>query len=113
MPTARFVVVSAPLEERVAASLASRVQSAVAGALRLRREVNATLQRDDLNEKASKALGVVLRPGGLPFMLLMLLVAVLAVRELLLRIETKRILKAHEFQPGTDAQAPTDHQHQD
>jgi len=113
MPTARFVVVSAPLEERVAASLASRVQSAVASALRLRSEVNATLQRDDLNEKASEALGVVLRPGGLPFVLLMLLVAVLAVRELLLRIETKRILKAHEFQPGADAQAPTDHQHQD
>ena len=49
MPTARFVVVSAPLEERVAASLASRVQGAVAEALRLKREVNATLQREDLN----------------------------------------------------------------
>lgn len=113
MPTARFVVVSAPLEERVAASLASRVQSAVAGALRLRSEVNATLQRDDLNEKASEALSHVLRPGGLPFVLLMLLVAVLAVRELLLRIETKRILRAHEFQPGTGVKPPQDHQHQD
>ena len=89
------------------------MQSAVASALRFRSEVNATLQRDDLNEKASETLGHVLRPGGLPFVLLMLLVAVLCVRELLLRIETKRILKAHEFQPGTDAQAPKDHQHQD
>jgi hypothetical protein len=113
MPTARFVVVPAPLEERVAASLASRVQSAVAGALRLRREVNETLQRDDLNEKAAEALGHVLRPGGLPFVLLMLLVAVLAVRELLLRIETRRILRTHEFRPGTDAQAPTGHPHED
>ena len=113
MPTARFVVVSAPLEERVAASLAARVQSAVASALRLKSEVNATLQRDDLNEKATKALSHVLRPGGLPFVLLMLLVAVLAVRELLLRIETKRILKTHEFRPGTDVQAPTERQHQD
>jgi hypothetical protein len=113
MPTARFVVVSAPLEERVASSLASRVQSAVAGALRFRSEVNATLQRDDLNEKATEALSHVLRPGGLPFVLLMLLVAVLAVRELLLRMETKRILKAHEFRPGADVQAPTEHQHRD
>ena len=113
MPTARFVVVSAPLEERVAASLASRVQSAVASALRLKSEVNATLQRDDLNEKATEALSHVLRPGGLPFVLLMLLVAVLAMRELVLRIETKRILRTHEFRPDTDVQAPTDHQHQD
>ena len=37
MPTSRFVVVSAPLEERVAASVATRVQGAVAGALRLKR----------------------------------------------------------------------------
>ena len=113
MPASRFVVVSAPLEERVAATVATRVQGAVAGALRLKREVNATLQRDDLNEKATEAFGHVLRPGGLPFVLLMLLVAVLAVRELLLRIETKRILKAHEFRPGADVQAPTEHQHRD
>ena len=113
MPTSRFVVVSAPLEERVAASLATRVQGAVAGALRLRREVNATLQREDLNEKASEALAHVARPGGLPFVLLMLLVAVLAVRALLFRIETKRILRAHRTHGDAGAQTPTEHQHED
>ena len=112
MPTSRFVVVSAPLEERVTASLAARAQHAVLLALRLKREVNATLQREDLNEKASEALSVVLRPGGLPFIVLMLLVAVMAVRELLLRIETRRILKAHAV-VNTPALAPNSHQHED
>ena len=121
MPTSRFVVVSAPLEERVAASVATRVQGAVAGALRLRREVNATLQREDLNDKASEAFNHVMRPGGLPFVLFLLLVAVLAMRTLLFRIETKRILKAHRVHAGASAgadadagaQAPTGHQHED
>ena len=76
MPTSRFVVVSAPLEERVKASLVSRAQQAVLVALRLRSEVNETLHREDVGERASEALGVVLRPGGLPFIVLMLLVAV-------------------------------------
>ena len=113
MPTQRFVVVPAPLEERVAASVATRVQGAVTEALRIKKEVNATIHRDDFGNRTVDALQHVTRPGGLPFVLFMLLIAVLAVRELLLRIETKRILKAHEFQPGTDAQAPTDRQHQD
>lgn len=113
MPAQRFVVVSAPLEERVASSLSTRVQGAVAGALRLKSEVNATLQREDLNDKASEALNHVLRPGGLPFVLLMLLVAVIAARVLLFRIETKRILKAHQSHASASAQAPTEHQHED
>lgn len=112
MPTSRFVVVSAPLEERVKASLVSRAQQAVLVALRLRSEVNETLHREDVGERASKALSVVLRPGGLPFIVLMLLVAVLAARELLLRIETRRILKAHAV-TNTPALAPNGHQHED
>lgn len=113
MPTSRFVVVSAPLEERVAASLASRVQRAVAEALRLRSEVNATLQREDLNDKAAEAFTMVARPGGLPFVLFLLLVAMLALRALLFRIETRRILKAHQTHTSGGAQAPTVHQHED
>tara|TARA_B100001057_G_scaffold276068_2_gene276344 strand:+ start:1393 stop:1734 length:342 start_codon:yes stop_codon:yes gene_type:complete len=113
MPTSRFVVVSAPLEERVAASLASRVQGAVAKALRLRSEVNATLQREDLNERATEALTNVAEPGGLPFVLFLLLVAVLALRALLFRIETRRILKAHQTHTSGGAQAPTVHQHEE
>jgi hypothetical protein len=113
MPTSRFVVVSAPLEERVAASVTTRVQGAVAGALRFRSDVNATLQREDLNDRATEALSHVTRPGGLPFVIFMLLIAVVALRALLFRIETRRILKAHRTHADGSAQAPTEHQHGD
>lgn len=113
MPTSRFVIVSAPLEERVVASFASRVQGAVAEALRLRSEVNSTLQREDFNDKAAEALTSVARPGGLPFVLFLLLIAVLALQRLLLRIEAGRILKAHRTHASECAQAPTEHGHED
>lgn len=89
---------SAPLEVRVTASLASRAQQAVLLALRLGREVNDTLHREEVGERASEALGVVTRPGGLPFVVFVLLVAVLATRELLLRTETRRILRRRGLQ---------------
>lgn len=112
MPTSRFVVVSAPLEERVTASLAARAQHAVLLALRLKREVNATLCREDASERASEALRGVFEPSGYPFALLVLLVAVLAVRGLLLRMETRRILRLHSVYSKTVALAPIgEHQH--
>ena len=111
MPTARFVVVSAPLEERVAASLAARTQEALLVALRLRTRVDETLHREDLGDRTKEAIQHVSRPGGLPFILFMLLVAVLATRELLLRIETKRILKAHKL--NVSVQPPAPHQHEE
>ena len=113
MPTARFVVVSAPLEERVKASLVSRAQQALLVALRLRSEVNETLHREDVGERAAEALGAVAEPGGLPYILFLLLVAVLAARELLLRIETQRILRRHTVCANAPVLAPTEHPHTD
>ena len=101
------------LEERVAASVATRVQGAMTEALRLKQEVNATIHRDDFGNRAVDALQHVARPGGLPFVLFMLLVAVLAVRELLLRIETKRILREHNCGAEARAAAPKDREHAD
>lgn len=112
MPTARFVVVSAPLEERVAASLASRAQQALLVALRIRTHVDETLHREDLGDRTTEAIQHVSRPGGLPFILFMLLVAVLATRELLLRMETKRILKVHKLNVNVRA-PPEPRQHED
>ena len=111
MPTARFVVVSAPLEERVAASLVARAQEALLVALRMRTRVDETLHREDLSDRTKEAIQHVSRPGGLPFILFMLLVAVLATRELLLRIETKRILNAHKL--NVKVRPPAPHQHED
>ena len=113
MPTARFVVVSAPLEERVKASLVSRAQQALLVALRLRSEVNETLHREDVGERAAEALGAVAEPGGLPYILFLLLVAVLAARELLLRMETRRILRRHKVHANAPVLAPAEHQHEE
>ena len=113
MPTARFVVVSAPLEERVSASLASRAQDALLLALRIGREVDDTLQRERASERAAEALGAVVEPGGAPFVVFALLVAVLAARELLLRVETRRILRRHNVHARAPVLAPAGHQHED
>jgi hypothetical protein len=113
MPTSRFVVVSAPLEERVTASIASRAQQALLIALRIKGEVNDSLHREDVGERASEALEAVVKPGGVPFVVFMLLVAVLATRELLLRIETRRILQRHKVYSSVPVLAPTERQHED
>ena len=113
MPAARFVVVSAPFEERMKASLVSRAQQALLVALRLRSEVNETLHREDVGERAAEALGAVAEPGGLPYILFLLLVAVLSARALLLRIETRRILRQHAVCANAPVLAPTEHQHDD
>ena len=113
MPTTRFVVVSAPLEERVTASLVSRMQQAVLVALRIKREVNDTLHREDVGERAAEALEAVAEPGGLPYILFLLLVSVLALRALLLRMETRRILRRHKVHANAPVLAPIEHQHED
>jgi len=112
MPTPRFVVVSAPLEDRVTASLASKARQAVLLALRLKSEMNDTLHREDMGDKATEALEAVSKPGSLPFIFFMLLVAVLAIRELLLRIETRRILHVHKV-VNMPVQPPSNHKHED
>lgn len=112
MPTSRFVVVAAPLEEQISQTLVEQLREAASMALRLRSSVNDTLHDDELGQKASTAFEVVTRPGGLPFILFMLLVAVMCIRELLLRIETRRILKVHQELTGSP-DAPPEHQHDD
>ena len=112
MPTSRFVVVPAPLEAQLTTSLSAQLREAFTLALRLKRQVNATLNDEELGEKASSAVFELLAPGGLPFILLMLLVAVLAIRELLLRVETKRILKVHQDHLAVPMTPPR-HEHDD
>ena len=113
MPTARFVVVPAPLEEQISHTLGEQLREAALMALRLRRSVNDTLHDDALGEKATGALENMVRPGGVPFVLFLLLVAVLCVRELMLRIETKRILKVHREHSDPPVVPPAAHEHDD
>ena len=86
MPTARFVVTGAPIEAQLTTSLSAQLRDTVALALRLKRRVNDTLHDEELSEKAGNVLLDVAQPGGLPFALFVLLIAVLVVRELLLRL---------------------------
>ena len=96
MPTSRFVVIQAPLEEQLSTSLSAQLREAISLALRLKRHVNDTLTDDRFREKSSRAVFAMLEPGGLPFLLLVLFLVVVVVRELLLRLETKRILQVHQ-----------------
>ena len=95
------------------ASIASRAQQAFLIALRIKSEVNDSLHREDVGERAGEAFEAVVEPGGLPFIVFMLLVAVLACRELLLRIETRRILQRHKVYLSVPVLAPSDRQHED
>ena len=93
----------------MAASLAARAQEALLVALRVRTRVDETLHRDDLGDRTKEAIEHVSRPGGIPFILFCLLVAVLATRALLLRIETKRILRDHKL--NVNVRPPESHPH--
>ena len=72
-----------------------------------------TLACERAGERAAEALGAVAEPGGLPFVLFALLAAVLAAREALLRMETRRILRRHNVYARAPVLAPADHQHED
>ena len=112
MPSARFVVVPAPLEEQLTLTIGERLREALGLALRLKRSVNDTLHDDALGQKANDVLADVTRPGGLPFVLFLMLVAVLALREILLYRETNRILKMHRELFASPV-VPSKHQHDD
>ena len=112
MPTARFVVTAAPIEAQLTTSLSAQLRDTVALALRLKRRVNDTLHDEELSEKAGNVLLDVVQPGGLPFMLFVLLITVLVVRELLLRREARRILKAHRDH-SVASMVPPKHEHGD
>ena len=113
MPTARFVVTAAPIEAQLTTSLSAQLRDTLALALRIKRRVNDTLHDAELGEKAGNALLDVAQPGGLPFVLFVLLVTVLVLRELLLRRETRRILKAHRDHSTALMVPPNHHEHDD
>ena len=112
MPTARFVVTAAPIEAQLTTSLSAQLRETVALALRIKRRVNDTLHDEELSERAGNALLDIAQPGGLPFALFVLLILVLALRELLLRREAKRILTAHRAHSVASIVSPP-HEHDD
>tara|TARA_B110000444_G_scaffold59887_1_gene55753 strand:- start:324 stop:596 length:273 start_codon:yes stop_codon:yes gene_type:complete len=79
MPTARFTIVQAPLEEQ----LADRARSSWA---RFGTRENTT---------RAEALQETLAPGGLSFALACMIVALVVTRHLVIRTKTRSILRAH------------------
>lgn len=93
--TPRFTVVSAPLEGRVGEGLVHAAVEVMALGARLKEGVNETLHDDQLPTRAAATVARIAVPTGLPFVLFWIFVAVYAFRALVVRIETKRILKQH------------------
>ena len=106
--TARFTVVSAPLDQRLGAGLASGLQEALHIGAHWQNEMNKSLHDEDLGEKANRAVQRLVVPSGLPFVLLCLIVAILAARELLIRIAVRQLIKEHETAELTVSQKKED-----
>lgn len=115
--TPRFTVVPAPIEERIGEGLAHAAHEVLAMGARLKENVNDTLHDDQLPTRAAERMARIAVPTGAPFVLFWLFVAVYALRELLVRIETKRIIRQHvsasaSVSVPTEALAET-HEHRD
>jgi len=91
MPTVRFTVASVPIEKTLAGSVARGWRSLFAFGKRAVGHVNATADGRVVAHPVQKAP----TPGGIAFVLGMLIIALITVRHLAIRIETKRILRAH------------------
>ena len=110
---ARFTIVPAPIEGRVGEGIARGVQEVVAMGSRLKENVNDTLHDETLPTRAAAKVARLALPSGAPFVLLCIFVAVFALRELLVRIETRSIMKQHAS-ASTSVRAPQEkHEHDD
>ena len=106
----RFTIVSAPLEGRVGEGIARGVQEVMAMGSKLKENVNDTLHDETLPSRAAAKVARLAVPSGLPFMLLCMFIAVFAIRELLVRIETRSIMRRHAS--ATASVRPPDKQHE-
>jgi len=107
--TPRFTVVSAPLEGRVGEGLVHAAVEVMALGARLKENVNETLHDENRRARAVETVSKIAVPTGLPFVILCIFVALYAFRELLVRIETKRIMRQH----ASDSVPAEAHEHRD
>ena len=95
MPTARFTEVPPPLEARVQEGLMVRLRQAVGLGVSLRHRLNETVHDQELTDRTANAVVDALRPGTLPFALLVLLVLSLVAHAVLVRRAADSILRQH------------------
>lgn len=112
--TPRFTTVSAPVEGRVAEGILDAAKEMLAMTARFKENVNGTLHDETLPTKAAETLAKITVPSGAPFLLFCVLIAVFALRELIIRIDTKRILRSHDAAGMAAVRPPQDtHEHHD
>lgn len=91
----RFTEISASLDARVQDGVTARLRQAIGLGASLGHRVNETMHDQALAERTTSALVDAIRPGTLPFALLVLLVLLLGVHVLLVRRDADRILEQH------------------
>ena len=84
-----------PLEARVSESVVAQVRQAIGFGVSLGNRLNETLRNEETTERAALAVYEALRPGRLPFALLVLLVVACALQYASVRSGTARILREH------------------
>ena len=93
--TQRFVEVAAPLDERVGGTVATRLREAMSISVDVQGRINQTVHDEALVNKTSDAVLQALKPGSLPFLLLVVVSGALVLHAALVRRQTHRILNAH------------------
>lgn len=95
MPTMRFTAVPPPLETRVGQGLLAQLRSAIGFGVALHDQFNQTMHDDELADRTTEAVVDALRPGSLPFFLLLLMVVALVIHGLMVHSQANRILRDH------------------
>jgi len=95
MPTARFTELPASLETRVGNGLAARLSELVGLGVAVHERYNQTVHDEALVNRTSDAVLQALKPGSLPFLLLVVVSGALVVHAVLVRRHTHLILNAH------------------
>lgn len=95
MPAARFTELSDSLETRVGNGLAARLREIVGLGVAVHQRYNQTVHDEALVNRTSDAVLQALKPGSLPFALLVVAAGALVLHAALVRKQTSRILHAH------------------
>ena len=91
----RFTEVPPPLEERVQRSVLAQLHELVGLSVSLRDRVNETVHDEELTNRTAGAVVDALRPGSVPFALLLVTGVALLAHACLVRRHADRILREH------------------
>lgn len=91
----RFVEVPAPLEERVGDGIVSQIRGVIGSVASLRQHLNTSLNDKVLTDRTTDAVVEALRPGTIPFFLMVTTIVLMIAHKILVRLQAGRILLEH------------------